>query len=126
MSPQGAQDGPGAGRLHHLLLEVADIEEAERFYVGLLGFEIRSREPFRDGRPFFNTSQGLGITTAGEPRAGLRGHVAFGVRDVEALVRRVAEAGYQVLQPPGDGPYGHTAYVADPDGNEVELIEEEG
>lgn len=119
------QQRPRALQLHHLLLEVADLETAERFYVDTLGFRVRSRNTLRDGRPFFNTEQGLGITATSGERRGLVGHLAFRVRDVDGLAERVRAAGYRVLRGPDAGPYGRTVYVEDPDGNEIELIGEE-
>ena len=37
--------------LHHLLLQTSDLEAAERYFVGVLGFTVRKREQFTDGRP---------------------------------------------------------------------------
>ncbi len=116
---------PSDGGLHHILLEVRDLKASERFYLGVLGFSLRRREPFRDGRPFLNTEEGLGLVQAAGEQTGLIGHVAFRVRDLPGLVRAVERAGHPVLRPLGPGPYGPTAYVADPDGNEVELIGED-
>ncbi len=121
----GRAAAPRALALHHILLQVSDIEEAERFYCGLLGLTVKGREPFRDGRPFFNTHQGLGIVS-GRQGGGQIDHLALAVKGVPELASRVEQAGYQVVRPPGPGPYGLTAYVADPDGNEVELVEEAG
>ncbi len=110
--------------LHHILLEVRDLPASERFYLGVLGFSLRRREPYRDGRPFLTTEEGLGLVQAAGEQTGLTGHLAFWVPDLPALVQAVENAGHRVLRPLGPGPYGPTAYVADPDGNEVELIGE--
>ena len=112
--------------LHHILLEVRDLRASERFYLGVLGFSLRRREPFRDGRPFLTTEEGLGLVQASGEQTGFTGHVAFRVPDLPALVVAVEQAGHRVLRPAGPGPYGPTVYVADPDGNEVELIGDEG
>lgn len=114
---------PRAGRLHHLLLEVADLERSLEFYLGLLGFTVRTREAFRGGeRQLVSTHQGLGLVSA--PGAPSRlGHVCFEAQGVDHLAERAAAQGYQVLRGPGPGPYGHTVYLADPDGNEVELFQ---
>jgi ureidoacrylate peracid hydrolase len=115
---------PKPTRLHHLLIEVADLDQSLQFYVDVLGFTVAKREPFRDGRDLVVTHQGLGLTTGGgaNGHGGLQ-HVCFGARGVDALAGRARSKGYQVLRGPGPGPYGHTAYVQDPDGNEVELVE---
>ena len=116
---------PAVRGIRHVLLETADLEAAERFYVDLLGFAVRNRTPFRDGRRFIGTEQGLGLTEGGTGRGGQVDHFAFEVRGVAEWERRVAEAGYRIVRPLGPGPYGLTVYVADPDGNEIELYETE-
>ncbi len=117
---------PVISGIAHVLLEATDLDAAERFYVDLLGFRVRSRAPFRDGRRFISTEQGLGLTEGGTGRGGQMDHLAFEVRGVAGFERRVAEAGYRIVRPLGPGPYGLTVYVADPDGNEIELYEREG
>ncbi|MGW3541363.1 VOC family protein [Nocardia niigatensis] len=42
--------------------------------------------------------------------------VYFGVEDVDAAVRKVAELGGSVVRPAEDTPYGRLAAVADPSG----------
>lgn len=113
---------PQVEHLHHLLLETSNLVDAERFYIDLLGLTIRKRDTHRDGRPMLLTENGIGLTTG--RTGGAVDHVAFRARDVDALTERAHEAGVRVVRGPGPGPYGHTVYLADPDGNEVELIEE--
>jgi len=114
---------PHATRLHHLLLEVADLDRSLAFYTGVLGFAVRKREPFRDGRELVVTEQGLGLVGGrGGERNGLE-HLCFGARGVDALAEKAAKAGYRIIRGPGPGPYGHTVYIEDPDGNQVELAE---
>jgi catechol 2,3-dioxygenase-like lactoylglutathione lyase family enzyme len=50
-------------------------------------------------------------------------HLAFEVRNVEALNARLKQAGVRFVRELGDGPYGRAIYVADPDGNTLELFE---
>lgn len=111
--------------IRHVLLETTDLEAAERFYVDLLGFTVKNRAPFRDGRRFIGTEEGLGLTEGGTGRGGQVDHFAFEVAEVAEWEQRVAEAGYRIVRPLGPGPYGLTVYVADPDGNEIELYETE-
>jgi ureidoacrylate peracid hydrolase len=115
--------GPGVDTLHHLLLEVADLDQSVQFYVEVLGFRVRKQEPFRGERQLVVTEQGLGLTNgAAGMRAGLE-HLCFAARGVDDLARRASTAGYRIVRGPGPGPYGHTVYIEDPDGNEVELVE---
>lgn len=110
-------------RLHHLLLESSDLDASVAFYTGLLGFTVRKQEAFRDGRRLVVTHQGLGLTEGGQPGGRTVDHICFAVKDVEGLTSRVRDAGHVVTRGPGAGPYGHTVYVVDPDGNEIELVE---
>ncbi|MDA8290734.1 MAG: isochorismatase family protein [Actinomycetota bacterium] len=113
-----------ATRLHHLLLEVADLDRSLEFYRGVLGFTVRKREEFRDGRELVVTHQGLGLTTAPDGAACSHlEHVCFSARRVDEIAEKAAVKGHRVVRGPGPGPYGHTVYLEDPDGNEVELFE---
>jgi nicotinamidase-related amidase/catechol 2,3-dioxygenase-like lactoylglutathione lyase family enzyme len=113
----------GVRQLAHLLLQTSDLAAAERFYLDTLGFTVRKREAFRDGRPLVVTNEGLGLTDGGRPGGdGPVEHVAFHVADVGALVQRARDAGATVLRAPERSSYGLSAYLADPDGNQVELI----
>ncbi|MGH2960782.1 MAG: isochorismatase family protein, partial [Solirubrobacterales bacterium] len=69
--------GPAVEQLGHLLLETADLKRAERFYVDVLGFSVRKRERFRDGRPLVVTHQGLGLTSGVSGDGGPVEHIAF-------------------------------------------------
>jgi nicotinamidase-related amidase/catechol 2,3-dioxygenase-like lactoylglutathione lyase family enzyme len=118
-----AASQPRATRLHHLLLEVADLDRSLDFYQNILGFTVRKREPFRDGRDLVVTDQGLGLVARdGGERGGLE-HLCFGARGVDSLADRARAAGHTIVRGPGPGPYGHTVYIEDPDGNHVELAE---
>jgi catechol 2,3-dioxygenase-like lactoylglutathione lyase family enzyme len=121
-----ATRAPGVERLAHLLLQTSDIEAAERFYVDLLGFGVRKREAFRDGRPLVLTHQGMGITNgraAGGSGSANVDHIAFYVTALDALAERATGAGVRVIRGPETNAYGRSIYLEDPDGNEVELIE---
>jgi catechol 2,3-dioxygenase-like lactoylglutathione lyase family enzyme len=111
--------------LHHLLLQTSDLEAAERFFVDLLGFTVRKREAFTDGRPLIVTHEGLGLTSGAPGQPGAVEHIAFRVSGVRALAERASAAGTVILKEPGPGPYGLTVYVADPDGNRIELFAED-
>jgi len=117
-------DGTPAARLSHLLLQVRDLAAAERFFVEVLGFAVRTRSTLRDGRPLVVLQPGLGLTTW---PAGLAGggravdHVAFHVGDLGAVVARLGRAAIAYEGPVTTSTYGTSIYVADPDGNRIEL-----
>lgn len=114
---------PRAERVHHLLLECRDLAASERFYVDFLGIRVRTRDTHRDGRPLVLTHNGLGLTEGGTGTGGTVEHLAFSARGVDELAARAKSAGIDIVRGPGPGPYGHTLYVRDPDGNEIELFE---
>jgi 4-oxalocrotonate tautomerase family enzyme len=110
--------------LAHMLLQVSDIERSKRFYAGLLGFTERSAKPLPDGRPFVPFRQGLALTSGGPDKPAQIDHLAFRVAGVEQLAARLEEARVKFFEKLHDGIYGRTIYVADPDGNKIELYEE--
>jgi catechol 2,3-dioxygenase-like lactoylglutathione lyase family enzyme len=112
--------------IHHLLLQASDLGQAEAFYLGFLGFTVRKREPYPDGRPLTSTNEGLGLTNgrSGEPGSVVE-HIAFRTSDIRGIAERAEAQGIRVLKPPGPGPYGLTVYLADPDGNRIELFSDE-
>jgi nicotinamidase-related amidase/catechol 2,3-dioxygenase-like lactoylglutathione lyase family enzyme len=116
---------PHAVALGHLLMQVSDLEAAERFYLGLLGLTVRKREEFRDGRPLVVTHEGLGLTNGRPEGQGPLEHVAFRGRDVAGLADRARHAGAVVVRGPEPSAYGVSLYLSDPDGNVVEIFEEE-
>jgi catechol 2,3-dioxygenase-like lactoylglutathione lyase family enzyme len=132
----------GAARtttLHHAGLPVTDLERAIAWYREVLGLEhtTTARVPEGVEIAFVVDASGTGVELfaldvpqAEEwegPIPALRrrtGHVAFGVDDLEdAFARAVAAGGRAVWEPrPSPEPGQRIAFVADPDGNLVELI----
>jgi ureidoacrylate peracid hydrolase len=108
----------------HMLLKVADIERSRRFYVDHLGFTVRPARPLADGRPFVPFHQGLALTSGGPGTPVQIDHIAFKAENVRTLADRLKRAGVHFFRDLHDGIYGLTIYVADPDGNMIELYEE--
>lgn len=120
-----AAEAPRVRGLGHLLLETRDLERAEEFYLGLLGLTVRKREQFRDGRPLTVTNEGLGLTNGRSTDGGPVEHIAFHVTGVRALAERARDAGAVLLRGPEPSAYGISLYLADPDGNQIELYGED-
>ena len=120
------EDIPEVAELAHILLKVSDITRSERFYVDLLGFKVRPAKPLADGRPFVAFYGGLALTSGGFAEAAKIDHIAFKVSDVAGIAARLRKAGASIYQDLHQGIYGLTIYVADPDGNKIELFEEVG
>ncbi len=109
----------------HMLLKVADTARSERFYVDLLGFTVRAAKPLPDGRPFVPFQQGIALTSGGPGEPVQIDHIAFKATDIRAISERLHNAGVRFFRELHDGIYGLTIYVADPDGNMIELYEED-
>ncbi len=114
---------PRATGLGHLLLQVSDLDAAERFYLDLLGLTVRTRGDFRDGRPLVVTHEGLGLTDGRPEGQGPLEHLAFSARGIAELAERARENGVTVVRGPEPSTYGLSLYLADPDGNVVEVFQ---
>ena len=108
----------------HMILQVADIEASKHFYLDLLGLTPRRAIPLADGRPVVPFQQGIALTS-GNPGKPLQiDHMAFRVSDVRTIAQRLKAAQVKFFNDLHDGPLGLTIYIADPDGNKVELFEQ--
>jgi catechol 2,3-dioxygenase-like lactoylglutathione lyase family enzyme len=115
------------GHIDHLWIRVADRAAAQRFYETIApyaGFELRADEP---QRAQFVGEGGSFSLVAGTPAEHV--HLAFPAREnatVDAFHRAAIEAGYRDNGAPGERPRYHPgyygAYVLDPDGNNVEVV----
>jgi len=107
----------------HMVLQVRDIEASKHFYLDLLGFTPRPAIPLADGRPVVPFKQGIALTS-GNPGKPLQiDHMAFRVDDVRTISARLMAANVSFFRELHDGVLGLTIYVADPDGNKIELFE---
>lgn len=122
---------PAATRIGHVHLKVSDLDRALAFWVGVLGFELQQR--MGDGAAFISAGgyhHHLGLNTwesrgGRAPARGTTGlyHVAILYptrRDLAVAVKRVLDAGVP-LQGASDHGVSEAIYLADPDGNGVEL-----
>lgn len=125
-------------RLLHTMLRVRDLEVALAFYVGKLGMQLLRRQDFPEGRftlAFVGyaaeaESTVLELTenwgSHGYELGSAYGHIAIGVLDVFRAAQMLREAGVPVTREPGPlkgGPAEVIAFVEDPDGYRVELIQ---
>lgn len=111
-------------RLDHLLLQTADLDRSEAFYVGFLGFTVKKRDTVRDGRPLVVTHQGLGLTGQSPGGPGPVEHIAFRANGIQDLARRARENDVVIVMGPVATDYGLSLYLEDPDGNKIELFGE--
>jgi catechol 2,3-dioxygenase-like lactoylglutathione lyase family enzyme len=117
------------GFIDHLWIRVADLEAAERFYREIgpaAGLRPGSSAP--DRRQFVGADRGsFSLIAGGEPTEHV--HMAFPTgddADVHAFHAAGTAAGYRDNGAPGERPQYHPGYygafVLDPDGNNVEVV----
>ncbi len=113
--------------VNELVLEVVDLEAAERFYAEVLGFPVVDRWPGREAVWVMagdRTRIGLWVPQVGIAggRGGVHVHYAMHIDpgDYDAAVARLRERG-QDVEEVSFGDRGRAVYVTDPDGNVVEL-----
>lgn len=107
--------------VHHVSINVDDVDEAVRFYVEVLGFTLRSDRPdFGFGGAWLDVgAQQLHLIEAAVPASNGQ-HFAVRVDDLESVVAELRGQGVAVSSPSPVGT-GHQAFVSDPSGNQVEL-----
>ncbi len=119
------------------MLRVGDLERSLRFYTEVLGMRLLRRKDYPGGS-FTNAFVGYGDetdttvlelthnwdTSSYEVGTGF-GHLAIGVDDIHATCAAIAGKGGKVVREPGPMKHGSTviAFVEDPDGYKVELIQ---
>ena len=121
-------DGIPVTGVSELVLEVVDLEAAERFYSEVLGFPVVDRWPEREAVWVMagdRTRIGLWKPQIGlmGGRGGLHVHYAMKIAedDFDAAVQLLRERRQDVKEISFGEHHGRAAYVDDPDGNVVEL-----
>jgi lactoylglutathione lyase len=127
------------GRFLHTMIRVGNLERSIDFYTRLLGMkELRRRdvpegkytlaflgygEGNKEGQAEIELTYNYGVEKY-ELGTGF-GHLAIGVPDVKAACEAVRAGGGKVTREPGPVKFGTTviAFVEDPDGYKIELIE---
>ena len=127
-----------AQRLLHTMLRVTDLQRSLDFYIGLLGMRLLRRQDYPAGRVTlaFLGYDGEEAGTALElshdwdqpapyQHGTFYGHIALAVEDLYACCSALAEKGVSITRPPGPMKYSPTltAFIEDPDGYGIELIE---
>jgi lactoylglutathione lyase len=127
-------------RILHTMLRVGDLEKSIGFYTEVLGMTLLRRKDYPDGR-FTLAFVGFGPE---EEQAALElthnwdttrydlgsayGHIALEVPDAAAACAEIKKRGGVVSREAGPMKHGTTviAFVQDPDGYKIELIERRG
>jgi len=128
-----------SGSFLHTMIRVGNLERSVDFYTRLLGMRELRRRDVPDGKytlAFLGYGDG---NASGQAEIELTynygvdryeqgnafGHLAVGVPDVKAACERVRAGGGKVTREAGPVKFGTTviAFVEDPDGYKIELIE---
>lgn len=128
----------GKFRLLHTMIRVKDLDRSIDFYTRLLGMKLLRKSEYPDGK-FTNVFVGYGderkeavieLTYNWDQEkpydlgSGF-GHLALGVPDIYKTCEGLAAEGVKIPRPPGPMKHGTTviAFIEDPDGYKIELIE---
>ena len=107
--------------MHHVSINVDDVEAAQRFYCDVLGLAARGDRPdFPFGGAWLDAGGQQVHLIEGKPPPGLGQHFALLVDDLDATVSELRGLGVEVSDPKPVG-MSRQAFVSDPAGNLVEL-----
>jgi len=125
-------------RMMHTMLRVNDLDKSIDFYTRLLGMTLLRRNEFPQGK-FTLAFVGYGpeqnntvieLTYNWDQPGGYEmgtayGHIALGVRDIYGICAQLEKEGAKIPRKPGPMMHGtaHIAFIEDPDGYKVELID---
>ena len=125
-------------RLLHTMIRTRNLDRAIEFYTNVLGMKLLRRKDYPEGQ-FTLAFVGYGDESASTVLelthnwdqkekyvlGGAYGHIAIGVPDIYAACERLAKAGVKIPRPPGPMKHGGAviAFIEDPDGYRIELIE---
>jgi len=124
-------------RILHAMIRVGDLDRSIAFYTDVLGMKLLRRRDYPDGR-FTNAFVGFGSESEqaalelthnwdikGYDLGNGFGHVAIEVEDAQAACAEIKRRGGVVTREAGPMKHGTTviAFVQDPDGYKIELIQ---
>ena len=124
-------------RMLHTMLRVANLEKSLAFYTQVLDMQLLRQHDYPEGRFTLafvgygpeDSSTVLELThnwdTASYDLGDAYGHIALGVPDAYAACEKIKALGGRVVREAGPMKHGKTviAFVEDPDGYKIELIE---
>ncbi len=126
-------------RMMHTMLRVTNLDKALDFYCNVLDMKLIRRKDYAEGRftlAFVGYGDEMNSTvlelthnwdTDAYDQGSAYGHIAIGVDDVYATCDRVKAKGGKVIREAGPMKGGRTviAFLEDPDGYKVELLQDE-
>ena len=124
-------------RILHTMIRVGDLEKSLDFYTGVLGMKLLRKADYPDGKftlafVGYDSEENTSVlelthnwdTKSYELGSGY-GHIAIGVDDAYTACDAVRNKGGKVTREAGPMKHGTTviAFVEDPDGYKIELIQ---
>jgi len=124
-------------RLLHTMFRVANLERSIEFYTNVLGMKLLRQQEYPEGEftlAFVGYGEESDTTvieltynwgTDSYDLGNAYGHIALGVDDIYATCDELKRRGGKVSREPGPMKHGATviAFIEDPDGYKIELIE---
>lgn len=119
----------------HTMIRVKDAEASLKFYIGLFEMKLDSMRKLNDcwlyfladenGTPVLELTENDVIPPEGYSIGTAFGHLAFSVDSMEEFKTKMYDLGHEFLYEPFDlnGKGSNIAFLKDPDGYEVEVIE---
>ena len=125
-------------RILHTMLRVGNLERSLQFYTDVLGMRLLRKKDYPEGK---FTLAFVGYNDESEAACielthnwgvdnyefgNAFGHIAIGVEDIYSTCEEIKLHGGKVVREPGPMKHGTTviAFVEDPDGYKIELIQE--
>lgn len=125
-------------QFRHAMIRVLDLQKSIHFYTQILGMQLLRQNDYAEGRftlafigygdesehTVIELTHNWDQTKPYEMGNGF-GHFALGVEDIYAVCEELRQAGADIVREPGPMKGGTTeiAFIKDPDGYLIELIE---
>jgi lactoylglutathione lyase len=128
----------GEARLLHTMIRVFDLKKSVDFYTRLLGMKVLRQRDVPAGKYSLafvgygdeRSSSVIELTYNWDQKEPYQlgsafGHLAIGVRDIYGVCEKLKAEGVKIPRPPGPVQHGTTviAFIEDPDGYKIELIQ---
>ena len=112
--------------MKNVVIFVTDLAKAKAFYVDLLGLPLAGQsEMLMEFFPGATTPLGVSLALQDEARKLVGRHtgITLTVEKIEALYMSLTAGGARIVEPLESSPWGKMAVVADPDGNQLALVD---
>lgn len=127
----------GNFRIMHTMIRVGDLDRSVDFYSKHFGMSVVKKTDVPEAKytnvfigygnehddPMIELTYNYGVP-AYELGNGF-GHLAIGVKDIYGVCQKLRDAGVRIVREPGPLKFGtvHIAFIDDPDGYRIELID---